>query len=124
MIKWNNKEIKFLRSSACLHFLHNHDLYFSSSALTLDNCGACLLLGRNASDISPNYVGWEKLYVEAGKSIPLVWKKAFDAAIFKSGKDSVYQEELRKSINTFGYPKFYDHLTTPIQRSLPNFLPS
>lgn len=101
--KWNDLEAKKLHALAlqCLK-QHNH-LHDCTEEIVLDNCGACALAGRNAKD-GPNYISWARIYVEARKPIPKKWKQAFERECFSEMQS--YASALRKSIQTFGYPKF------------------
>jgi hypothetical protein len=67
-----------------------------------DNCAACAI--RMGGIEGPNYAGWARLYIEARRPIPKKWKSAFEAEL--SSDNQAYANALRRSIATFGGPRF------------------
>lgn len=108
MDKWTEQEARQLRAIAQKLFRDhwNH----GSSREERENCGACCLSGYTPRGgwgdteldaiPQPNYAGWARLYVEAGRAIPRKFRKAFDAELHSENK--AYANALQKSINTFG----------------------
>lgn len=74
--------------------------------LALDNCGACALAGRTTDEDhfpdveGPNYAGWARVYVEASRTIPAKWERAFRAELASNNQS--YADALRRSVATFG----------------------
>ncbi len=68
-----------------------------------DNCGACALNGWapvvDEGPAHPNYAGWARLYVQAGKGIPAVFREAFED---ERVTDGPYAAGLARDIATFG----------------------
>jgi hypothetical protein len=108
--RWPDLEARELRAQA-RHLLTAHDRH-GSSVLERVNCGACVLGGYQPSDKSlrtdghnarkdgPNYAGWARIYVQAGKRIPSGWKDAFYAEVNDTDNES-YAAGLRKDISTW-----------------------
>lgn len=74
--------------------------------LTRANCAACVLGGyidpdddRQPED-GPNYAGWARIYIEAGRAIPRSWEEVFTAQRDSDNLEYAYQ--LERSIATFG----------------------
>lgn len=73
-----------------------------------ENCGACMLNGYHdaqfardeQTDIQPNYAGWARVYVEAGKTIPAKYRAAFISELDEENR--AYAEALRTDVRTFG----------------------
>jgi hypothetical protein len=85
------------------------------SELSVTSCGTCELNGTRAamfpSDPSehddsqgPNYSGWERLYVQAGATIPDAWRESFARWLTPEGEaeNSRYAECLGRDIATHG----------------------
>lgn len=105
---WNDKEKTALHLTAKLAFdQHGHDE--EADFITKYNCSACRLVGYQPFDTgnfdSPNVAGWERMYVEAQRALPEKWKNAFEKSLFDTS-NVLYLSALRRSIATFGYPKF------------------
>lgn len=93
-----------------LSLLARHDHNISDkSPLTRENCGACVLNGYISRDDrqngardsdGPNYAGWARIYVQAGRHIPAKWHKAFDAEL--ASDNQAYSDALRRDIYIFG----------------------
>ncbi len=65
---WDAKKAHDLRWTArSLFARHDHAGYMD--ALTRENCGACVLGGYGADEAGPNYAGWERATVQAGRTI-------------------------------------------------------
>ncbi len=71
-----------------------------------DNCSACAIrgLGGDIEEGGPNYAGWARIYIEAGKTIPSRWRDAFQRELHSDNE--AYANALRRSIATFGGPRF------------------
>lgn len=67
-----------------------------------DNCSACAI--RLGGSDGPNYAGWARLYIEAQRPIPGKWRAAFQRELDSDNK--AYANALRRSIATFGGPRF------------------
>jgi hypothetical protein len=72
------------------------------------NCGACVLAGyidprdraeRHIGD-GPNYAGWARVYVQAGRAIPRHWRRAFRAELRSENRQ--YAEALARDVVTYG----------------------
>jgi hypothetical protein len=74
-----------------------------------DNCSYCALTSGGPE--GPNYAGWGRLYVEAGRLIPGRWREAFQCEL--ESDNAAYAAALRRSIATFGEPKFTADLLMP-----------
>ena len=79
---------------------------------TRANCGACVLAGlasphvEEDGNLSPNYAGWQRIYVESGTPVPPEFVKAFGWPLSKAGmaRNRPYADALRRSLVTFGCP--------------------
>lgn len=77
------------------------------------SCGTCALLGyepRGGWDDGysvkrdgPNYAGWQRAYVQAGRRIPAKWRVAFSR---EEPDYAPYWECLGRDLVTFGHPGF------------------
>lgn len=85
--------------------------------LTRENCGACVLSGYGYSDreirvSGPNYAGWSRVYVEAGRPVPIAWTAPFWRELAGAGSvdpdgwtgspNPAYGDALRRDVATFG----------------------
>jgi hypothetical protein len=103
--RWSESEAANLQRTARRLFRdHGHTGY--ADKLTRDNCGACALAGYGESTdggrapLAPNYAGWARDYVQAGRGIPARWVDAFGAEL--SGENQRYADALRRDVATFG----------------------
>ena len=98
--KWSPDEARRIQNIARAIFLErcSHD----RSRLEVDNCGKCAL--THGDEDGPNYAGWARLYIEAGRVIPEQWRDAFQRELDSDNK--AYANALRRSIATFGEPVF------------------
>lgn len=107
---WNREEARHHAQTA-LQCINRHDHPMSDrSQLTRENCGACVLNGYvprwtdpTEHDINrdgPNYAGWARIYVEAGRIIPVTWREAFAAQ--GRADNQHYYDALGRSLVTFG----------------------
>ena len=93
------------RQAQALFTRHDHGGHWDR--LTRENCGACCLVGyrpRGDEDWptnQPNYAGWGRAYVQAGRAIRRRWVEAFRA---EANEDSPYGEALRADIDAYGWP--------------------
>ncbi len=106
---WSTEEGRHHHATA-MQCLTRHDHPMSDrSQLTRENCGACVLNGyeprwvdrseHNTATDGPNYAGWARIYVEAGRAIPEKWRAAFA----DQGKDNrAYYDALGRSLVSFG----------------------
>jgi hypothetical protein len=109
---WTSDVAKQLRGTARGLFRHEHGTEEFRDAeeedLVRTNCGACRLTGYlpvpdgDEPDVppEPNYAGWERAYVEAGRPIPAVFREAFEDA--RVDKNRAYAAGLARDIATFG----------------------
>lgn len=71
------------------------------------NCGACCLRGdykggtEDGKGRAPNYSGWARLYVQAGRTIPVRFARAFAEELGRTDNYS-YVAALRDDIEYFG----------------------
>jgi hypothetical protein len=87
-------EAKQLRKTAQMCFSH----YTGCRGRDPDNCSGCALI--NGGEGGPNYAGWARVYVEAGRTIPLNWKAAFQRELDSDNR--AYAEFLQRCIEYFG----------------------
>lgn len=82
---------------------HGHPGYDDDETRTA--CGACALEGfaetTDSGPLEPNYGGWERIYVQAGRAIPAKYREAFEDAR-ASNKNTQYAINLGLDIATFG----------------------
>jgi len=97
--KWSPDEARRWKSIALAIFAER---CAHRSRLEVDNCGKCQL--THGDDDGPNYAGWARLYIEAGRAIPEKWRAAFQRELDSDNKS--YANALRRSIATFGEPEF------------------
>lgn len=117
---WDEETAKRERNIAhALLSRHDHDWTFCGRTraekredenLTRSNCGACVLNGYQDRDDDehkpadgPNYAGWARVFVEAGRSIPATWAEAF-VREFTDNDNERYVEALKRDVATFGMP--------------------
>ncbi len=96
--KWTPVEAKHHRNTARSLFAHSYDHVEPDP----NNCGGCALI--SGDEDGPNYAGWARVYVEAGRTIPREWTRAFQSE--RNSSNAAYAAALRKSINTFGHPGY------------------
>lgn len=96
---WTTETAKALRQTA-VNCLNDHSCGSNPRALELDNCGAHSLNGRKATEDGPNYAGWARVLVEAGRPIPALWTDAFQRE--RDSDNRQYAQALERSIATFG----------------------
>lgn len=92
--------------------LCRHDHGNDRSQLARENCGACCLGGyrpRVKDDEwpkdAPNYAGWVRIYIEAGRSIPPRFARAFVHELSPGLTDnSLYRDACLRSLATYGIP--------------------
>jgi hypothetical protein len=75
---------------------------YRHTGVDTDNCGFCALTHGGLD--GPNYAGWARIYIEAGKAMPEKWRGAFEREL--ASDNHHYAVALRRSIATFGGPKF------------------
>lgn len=103
---WPPEEARHHRSCATACLTRHDHAPTGASALEMDNCGACALTGRKIGDEheprveGPNYAGWARVLVEAGRDVPLMWARAFAREL--TSDNQAYADALRRSIATFG----------------------
>ena len=79
-----------------------------TDSLTRENCGACALRGYGAFEegsdgpARPNYAGWEVVYTEAGRRVPIDWYTAFSESFDGA---SAYSKALRRAVREHGSPR-------------------
>lgn len=69
-----------------------------------------MVAGFGADDRrGPNYAGWARKWIQAGRPIPMGWSRAFwgelagaDADGFAEYQNEAYAEGLRRDVATFG----------------------
>jgi hypothetical protein len=105
--KWSDLEARECCNTA-RQCLYDHGHHASDrDPLTRENCGACVLGGyyprgtkKAEKADGPNYAGWARVYVEAGASIPAIWREAFQREVHSDNER--YAAALLLSIATFG----------------------
>lgn len=81
--------------------------------LSVTSCSFCVLHGiagamypddEHDATKGPNYSGWERLYVQAGVTIPDAWRPAFAWWLTSEGMDenASYAAALARDVATFG----------------------
>jgi hypothetical protein len=95
---WPADEAAKLQATARRLF-SKHD--YQHQGVDVDNCGLCALTHGGTG---PNCAGWDRVYVEDGHHIPRRWQVAFDRELASDNR--AYAGALRRSIATFGEPKF------------------
>ena len=113
---WPAEEAAELRKSARRMFFedgwHNRGGCKKEGQLGRENCGPCVLLGyeprgggwsdgRRVRRDGPNYAGWARWYVEAGRFVPESWRDAFERQRQRADNPG-YVNALERSIATFG----------------------
>lgn len=80
--------------------LEHHDHQGHGTTLERSNCGACVLNGYgdqlNGKPYAPNYSGWARVYVQAGRNIPNRYVEAFAEELKSENK--LYADALREDI--------------------------
>lgn len=97
-----------LERVVCQRLLSHHDHTGTGTSLERANCGACVLNGYGDKKLAneerlplqPNYAGWARIYVCAGKPIPTEYRKAFISELDSENRS--YAEALRRDIEEFG----------------------
>jgi hypothetical protein len=93
VVAWPEKEANNLfRIAQALMRRHDHEFPVTDS-LVSENCGACVLAGRN-----PNYAGWARVFVEGRRAIDL---GALRSHLFRKDNPA-YSMALLRSCLTFG----------------------
>jgi hypothetical protein len=92
---WDNTKARHYSQTA-IQCLNDHYPHTKRDPL---NCGACAL--AMGDETGPNYSGWARIYVEAGKHVPKKWHTAFLLELHRTD-NMPYVEALKKSIKTFG----------------------
>ncbi len=98
-LPWSADEARQHGSIARRMFSEGHS--YPHKGVDADNCGYCALTHGDAD--GPNYAGWARLYIEAKRPIPRQWEGAFQREL---DSDKAYSHALRRSIVTFGGPRF------------------
>ena len=98
---WPTKEAAQIRAMAT-QLLDRHDHTPSDrDPMTRENCGACVLggyVGRGEKrGERPNYAGWMRLFIEAGRPIKSKWV----LEEFSSNTNAAYLTAVMRSIATF-----------------------
>ena len=97
---WPGDKANLLASMAAQAFEHNHPTQ-RGDKLTTRNCQACCLRGLHADrNGAPNVAGWERLYVQTLRRMPLAM---LDAAL-QSNKGTEYAAALARDVMTWGIP--------------------
>lgn len=99
---------------------HGHAWRFSTREdreLTRSNCGACALSGYGLTDrdirrCGPDYAGWARVYVQAGRPVPIGWSAPLWRELAGAGRidpdgqtgdaNDRYGNALRRDVATFG----------------------
>jgi hypothetical protein len=97
---WPPEEARHHQGTARRFFTEGHS--YRHKGIDADNCGYCAL--THGGSEGPNYAGWARLYVEAQRTIPSKWRAAFQEELDSDNK--AYSHALRRSIKTFGAPRF------------------
>jgi len=90
-----------------ISLLSRHDHDGTGTALERQNCGACVLNGYGDKKLmleglpcQPNYSGWARVYVQAGKTIPEKYREAFILEL--TSENARYREALLQDIKSNG----------------------
>lgn len=87
-----------------LHLLNRHDHIGLGRTEERENCGACVLNGygekKNGEPIAPNYSGWARIYVQAGKTIPAKYWNGFQKELSSANK--LYVKALMEDCKHYG----------------------
>lgn len=102
---WTKEEAAKIQAQSCHMFSLQHCYgrqKGESKQDHLDNCGyhaltTAVFVNEDDTHKSPNYAGWERLYVESRRAIKAEW---LDCT--KWSENLAYTKCLIKSINTFG----------------------
>lgn len=104
---WPADVARELRATAWRMFSdHGHGSHWDK--LTREACGTCALNGyhdraiarEESAPVAPNYAGWARLYIQAGRPIPAKYADGFRAEL---ANDNIrYVDALRRDIVTFG----------------------
>ena len=97
---WSDREAWHYKNTAQSCFRHS----YQHSTPDPDNCCACALRVETDPD-GPNVAGWARLFVEAGYSMPELWRDAFNRELNSS--NIMYAAALKRSLLTFGMPRFH-----------------
>jgi hypothetical protein len=97
---WPAEEARRHQNTARHLFSRGHD--YPHKGLDVDNCAFCALTHGDTD--GPNYAGWARLYIEAQRPIPRKWRAAFEREL--ASDNQAYANALRRSIATFGTPRF------------------
>lgn len=88
------------QTATALRCLNHHDCNGQKST----NCGACVLNGygdkANGEPIAPNYAGWARIYVQAGKTIPAKYYESFQREL--ASDNTAYAEALQEDCEVYG----------------------
>ena len=72
------------------------------------NCQHCALRGvgkqgtADGKGLEPNYAGWARIYVQAGKTIPKRFQEAFEKVRSYQVDNDAYSEALEEDIAKYG----------------------
>lgn len=102
---WSDEEVRQQRGQVSRMFSdHGHGGDWSREVR--ENCGACCLGGYRprggwGDDYpeAPNYAGWQRAYVQAGRVIRKRWAGEFLRALEGKG---IFSEALRRDVFTYG----------------------
>ncbi len=97
---WPADEARRHQATARRMFSEGHS--YPHRGVDADNCGYCALTHGGAE--GPNYSGWARLYIEAQRPMPKKWHGAFEREL--ASDNTAYADALRRSIATFGEPRF------------------
>ncbi len=87
-----------------LQCLSRHDHIGTGTTQERENCGACVLNGygdkKNGEPVAPNYSGWARIYVQAGRMIPAKYWNVFQAEL--SSDNKAYANALMEDCKHYG----------------------
>lgn len=102
---WSEPESANIRERARYAFRdHGHGNDWDD--MTRDSCGACALNGWRAFNdgdgFGPNYAGWERLFVQSGRTIPREYAGRFFRTLVDAEDNERYRVCLMRDIVTYG----------------------
>lgn len=95
-MKWDTDKAKQLTRQARV-ILSDHGPH--SDQIARDNCGACAVNKYTDTD-APNYAGWLRVYIEAGKPIP---RQHYQTEMAYAERENIaYRDAILRDIETYG----------------------
>lgn len=101
-----------------LQLFSRHDHSPTNDPDVRENCGACTLAGYHPKGERRdfiNYAGWARVYIQAGRFIPVNLRYAFLAELASSNR--AYADALKQDIRDFGI-NIGDDKNTPFANAI------